>query len=99
MRFTGYVLLVVSAGDSLTDFVRDTHHEGVTHTEGTVTVTHAGVSPAAGEALQLIQFIGNEATVRTGITNHNVLESGGTRASFAGQDGTRRTVERVRERH
>ena len=79
--------------------MRDTHHESVTHAEGTVTVTHAGVGPAAGEALQLIQFIGNEAAVRTGITNHNMLETGGSRASFAGQDGTRRAVERVRERH
>ena len=85
----------MSAGDSLTNFVRDTHHESVTHAEGTVTVTHAGVSPAAGEALQLIQFIGNEAAVRTGITNHNMLEAGGSGASFAGQDGTRRTVERL----
>lgn len=87
----------MSAGDSLTDFVRDTHHEGVTHAEGTVTVAHTGVSPASREALQLIQLIRNEATVRTGVTNHNVLEAGGARASFAGQDGARRAVERVGE--
>lgn len=47
--FTGYVLLVVSAGNRLTDFVRDTHHEGVTHAEGAVTITHAGVGPATGK--------------------------------------------------
>ena len=87
--FTGYVLLVVSAGDSLTDFVRDTHHKGVTHAEGTVTVAHAGVSPTAGESLQLIQLIGHKTAVRARIANHNMLKAGGSRASFAGQDGTR----------
>ena len=60
-------------------------------------VTHADVSPASREALQLIQLIGNGAAVRTGITNHNMLEAGRRPASFAGQDGARRAVERVRK--
>ena len=64
--FTGYVLLVVSAGDSLTDFVRDTTTRALPMQKARLPSLMPVSSSREGSPLQLIQqLIGNEAAVRT----------------------------------
>lgn len=73
--------------------------ERVAHAERTMTIGHAGVRPALRESLKLVELVGNETTETTIRAFDDMLKATGTRAAFAGEDGTARLVGGIREAH
>ena len=71
-------------------------HEGVAHHECAPTVRHPN-RPVAWEAVESLELARRQASVAAVLGLDEVLEPRRRRAAFAGQDGPRRAVGRVRE--
>ena len=61
MLVTSLLLL----GNSLPNAMRNPNDERIAHAERTIDVAHAGIRPALGETLQLVQLVGNEPSIPT----------------------------------
>ena len=73
--------------------------QGVAHTEGSMTVGHAGIRPTLGKSLELIELVGNEAAETAVGALNDMLKTAGARAAFAREDGAARLVGGIRETH
>lgn len=62
-------------------------------------IGHVGVRPALWESLELIELVGNEAAETAVGALDDMLETAGTGAAFAREDGAARLVGGIREAH
>jgi hypothetical protein len=85
-------------GNCAADPFDDSDDQRVSHAKGALYVGHAGVRPTAREPVQLFEFFRNQAAVSAVWRLNDVLEARGRRTAFSGQDGSGRSVERVRKR-
>ena len=73
--------------------------ERVAHAKCSMTIGHAGVSPAPRKSLELIELVGNEAAETAVGALYDVLKAAGAGAAFAREDGAARLVGGIRETH
>lgn len=79
--------------------MRDTRDQGIAHAEGSMTIGHAGISPAFRESLELIEFVGDKTTETTVGALDDMLKTAGARAAFAREDRAARFIDGIRETH
>ena len=78
--------------------MRNFRDQRIAHAERAVPIGHAVISPSLWEALELIEFIGNEAAQPT-ILHHDMLDAARSATAFAGQDGAAWLVRGIGESH